>query len=151
MNHRLIQNSPTQMRKLKPRDIQWLVQSHMPSLMERQSWNPGFLAVRAMFLLYRCAGSMGHGLLLKENGAGGFLRCPLSFLPPWSEWGGPCEVGGSRCAFNGGCFLQSWKEIGGGCGLYSKVIRVTGCGSRSRPEFAGGRGPSGVLWVLSPV
>lgn len=45
MSHRLIQNSPTQMRKLRPRDIQWLVQSHMPSLMERQSWNPGFLAV----------------------------------------------------------------------------------------------------------
>ena len=37
--------------------------------------------------------AMGHRLLLKENGAGGFLRCPLSFLPPWSEWGGPCEVG----------------------------------------------------------
>lgn len=46
MSHHLIQNSPTQMRNLRPREIQWLVQTHMPSLMERRTWNPGFLAVR---------------------------------------------------------------------------------------------------------
>lgn len=78
MSHHLIQNSPTQMRNLRPREIQWLVQSHMPSLMERQSWNPGFLAVWAVFFLYHHAGSMVHRLFLKENGAGGCLRCPLS-------------------------------------------------------------------------
>ena len=66
MSHCLIQNSPTQMRKLRPGDIQWLVQSHMPSLIERQSWNPGFLAVRAMFFLYHRAGLWDTGSFSKR-------------------------------------------------------------------------------------
>ena len=38
---------------------------------------------------------------------------------------------------------RAGRRVGGGWGLFSKVIRVAGCGSRSCPECAGGRGPSG--------
>ena len=46
---------------------------------------------------------------------------------------------------------RAGRRLGGGWGLFSKVIRVAGCRSWSCPECAGGRGPSGVLWVLSFV
>lgn len=55
MSHYLIQCSQIQMRKLRRREIKWLVQSHMPSLMQGQSWNPGFLAIRGVFFLYHLA------------------------------------------------------------------------------------------------
>ena len=38
---------------------------------------------------------------------------------------------------------RAGRRVGGGWGLFSEVIRVSGCRSRSCPECAGGRGPSG--------